>query len=200
MPKLADHDERRRTITTACRKLIAVAGLEAATFQSVAAEAGVSVRLVQYYFGNKRQLLLATHQATVDDAIAMLEVYWTQCWDDLAPREVLRKALADCLPLDDQRRSDAIVLAAFRTAGLTDSRGYAVSADVSDMVRSVVDCQVERLNQLSPTGRKLKRVCESDLIIAGIAGLTERLLTGQMTAQRAVQLVDLLLARTMGSS
>ncbi|MGE2771299.1 TetR family transcriptional regulator [Rhodococcus sp. 1.20] len=55
MPRLVDHEVRQREITDAVRRVIVDGGLAAVTFQSVAAEAGISVRLVQYYFGTKRE-------------------------------------------------------------------------------------------------------------------------------------------------
>ena len=72
MPRLVDHEVRQREITDAVRRVIVDGGLAAVTFQSVAAEAGISVRLVQYYFGTKREFLLATHQAVRQDAGARL--------------------------------------------------------------------------------------------------------------------------------
>ena len=62
MPKRVDPAQRRREITDAVVRITLKGGLTAATFREVAGEAGVSVRLVQYYFGTKREFLLATHQ------------------------------------------------------------------------------------------------------------------------------------------
>ena len=62
MPKRVDHQERRRQIADALLRTAAVRGLHAAGMREVAAEAGVSLRLVQYYFGTKEELLLAAMQ------------------------------------------------------------------------------------------------------------------------------------------
>ncbi len=40
MPKLVDHDERRRSITAAAWRLIAARGIEAANMRDIATEAG----------------------------------------------------------------------------------------------------------------------------------------------------------------
>ncbi|ADP78512.1 TetR/AcrR family transcriptional regulator [Pseudofrankia inefficax] len=58
MPKRVDHDARRRQIADALLRVAASRGLHAVGFREVAAEAGVSVRLVQYYFETKEQLFL----------------------------------------------------------------------------------------------------------------------------------------------
>ena len=62
MPKRVDHAERRRQIVEAVCRITVKGGLASATFREVAAEAGVSVRLVQYYFGTKDELMLSTQR------------------------------------------------------------------------------------------------------------------------------------------
>src|ERR1700675_128585 len=62
MPKRVDHQERRRHIADALIRAAASRGLHATGMREVAAEAGVSLRLVQYYFGTKEELMLAAMQ------------------------------------------------------------------------------------------------------------------------------------------
>ncbi len=62
MPKRVDHEERRRQIADALLRTAATRGLHATGMREVAAEAGVSLRLVQYYFGTKEELLLFAMQ------------------------------------------------------------------------------------------------------------------------------------------
>ncbi|GIM93661.1 hypothetical protein Ato02nite_054540 [Paractinoplanes toevensis] len=54
-----DHEQRRRQIGEALLRIASTRGLQSATMREVAAEAGVSLRLVQYYFHTKEQLLVA---------------------------------------------------------------------------------------------------------------------------------------------
>ena len=62
MPKRVDHEERRRQIADALLRAAATRGLHATGMREVAAEAGVSLRLVQYYFGTKEELMLFAMQ------------------------------------------------------------------------------------------------------------------------------------------
>src|SRR5215472_17324054 len=62
VPKRVDHEERRRQIADALVRRAATRGLHATGMREVAAEAGVSLRLVQYYFGTKEELMLAAMQ------------------------------------------------------------------------------------------------------------------------------------------
>jgi len=59
VPKRVDHEERRRQIADALVRAAAARGLHATGMREVAAEAGVSLRLVQYYFGTREALMLA---------------------------------------------------------------------------------------------------------------------------------------------
>lgn len=58
MPKRVDHEQRRRQIGEALLRIASSRGLQAASMREVAVEAGVSLRLVQYYFHSKQELLL----------------------------------------------------------------------------------------------------------------------------------------------
>ncbi|GAA2544322.1 TetR/AcrR family transcriptional regulator [Pseudonocardia hydrocarbonoxydans] len=58
MPRSVDHDARRSELAAAVWRLVADAGMEAVSLRSVAAEAGVSMGRVQYYFPTKDDLLL----------------------------------------------------------------------------------------------------------------------------------------------
>ena len=59
MPKRVDHAQRRAHITDALVRVAAVGGLHAVTMRGVAAEAGMSLNLVQYYFDSKAKLMHA---------------------------------------------------------------------------------------------------------------------------------------------
>lgn len=195
MPRLADHDQRRAQITSAARRVIARDGLGAATFQSVAAEAGISVRLVQYYFGTKRAFLLATHHAVVSDAGERFTRRLGTLGSDPSPRDVIRAILAELLPRDADRRRDAIVLNAFHTAALTDSEVGA--EDTLGPPRFLVEAITEQLRRARGAAPSSERAAELDaeLIMAGASGLAQMLLVDRDADQRADELLDRLLDR-----
>ena len=58
MPRTADHELNRRRLSRAAWDLIARGGMEAVSLRTVAAQAGVSMGRVQYYFKTKDDLLL----------------------------------------------------------------------------------------------------------------------------------------------
>src|SRR5437763_6334170 len=102
VPKRVDHRERRGQITDAVIRITLKGGLSAATFREVAAEAGVSVRLVQYYFGAKDELLLRTQQHVAARSLKRLRE-WMLATDG-TPKERLRAFMRSFIPIDDDSR------------------------------------------------------------------------------------------------
>jgi AcrR family transcriptional regulator len=123
MPKRVDHEERRRQIADALLRTAATRGLHATGMREVAAEAGVSLRLVQYYFGTKEELVLfATQQlATRFSERVLTRIKRTKETDGPAsPRDVIAAILTEALPVDDERRTFTIVYDAGIPTGYAD--------------------------------------------------------------------------------
>lgn len=193
MPRLVDHEVRRRQITDAVRQVIVSGGLEAVTFQTVAAEAGISVRLVQYYFGTKKDFLLATHRSVMEDAGARFAERWTALGSNPAPRDAVRAVLTELLPLDDRRRAEAIVLGAFGWAAIT---GQGIAAEETFAApRALVAIVADQLRRTSNPGNP---ELDAELITMAIGGLAQGMLQGYGTADSALVLVDHLLDRILG--
>lgn len=196
MPRLADHDERRAQITSAARRVIARDGLGAATFQSVAAEAGISVRLVQYYFGTKRKFLLATHHAVVSDAGVRFTRRLGTLGADPGPHDVIRAILVELLPTDADRQRDMIILNAFHAAALTSSEVGA--EDTLGAPRFLITTIAEQLRRVrGDVASSAEYVAELDaeLIVAAASGLAQTLLVDDTAEKRADELLDRLLDR-----
>ncbi|WP_280435055.1 TetR/AcrR family transcriptional regulator [Nocardia carnea] len=197
MPRLVDHEVRRRQITSAVRRVIVTGGLGAVTFQTVAAEAGFSVRLVQYYFGTKREFLLATHRSVMDDAGARFAQRWSELGEQANPREAVRAVLTELLPLDDQRREEAIVLGAFAAAATT---GQGITGEETLAApRALVTLITQQLDRTgpAPSGPNTHEL-DAELILVAAGGITQGMIQGHYTADSAVTLVDHLLDRVCG--
>ena len=98
MPKRVDHEERRRQISDALLRKAVTRGLHATGMREVAAEAGASLRLVQYYFGTKEELLLAAMQQLAaqfaERAMARINRL-KQTQSPVNPRDVIAAILAE---------------------------------------------------------------------------------------------------------
>jgi AcrR family transcriptional regulator len=62
MPKIIDHDQRRRDIVEVAKRIILKGGFEAATMRSIAAEAGFANGALKHYFPGKESIVAATFE------------------------------------------------------------------------------------------------------------------------------------------
>jgi len=109
MPKEVDHPARRRELADAACRVIARNGLGGTTLAHVADESGWSIGSIRYYFADKDELVASALWRVgerVDDRIRR------GTGDGMAMSD-LRIAAIELLPLDDDRREDALVHLAF---------------------------------------------------------------------------------------
>jgi AcrR family transcriptional regulator len=94
-------DSRLQSILDATGRLLGRGGTEAVTMRAVAEEAGVSLRLVQYYGRSKDHLL----GATLDQLSARSLATWRDASRDGGPTDVLASYLTASLPLTEETRA-----------------------------------------------------------------------------------------------
>lgn len=113
MPKVVDHDERRREVLDATWRVIGRDGLNAATVRRIAEEAGHSNGVLAHYFRNKNDILVSAHQL----AYSRARVRIAAATAGVEGLEALRRAIHEALPLDEERYLEAQVDVSF--LGLT---------------------------------------------------------------------------------
>jgi AcrR family transcriptional regulator len=204
VPKRVDHEERRRQIADALLRTAATRGLHAAGMREVAAEAGVSLRLVQYYFGTKEELLLAAMQylAARFGARAVARFKGASgSGGPASPREVIAAILAEALPADDDRRTFYVVYTAYLALSLTDpALAIAPLVKNSDTVTGVVAAQLRAAQAAGDTPARLDPDLEAFSLMAMSAGLATSVLAGQSSIQQAQAVVDYHLNRLFPAS
>jgi len=95
MARRKDQAARREHLISATLKTIAAHGLASTTMKNIAEEAGISPRLVAYYYPELDGLIEATHQAATD------RYYWSRQRDiegDLSPTTKLARLMHSGLP------------------------------------------------------------------------------------------------------
>jgi AcrR family transcriptional regulator len=121
VPRVVDHAQRRNQILEALLRLAGRAGLPAVTMRAVAAEAGISLRLVQYYFATKGELL---HSA-LETLERRSHRRWTERMaalpSDHSTRDVVEQFLAEALPTDDESRVFHLVWTSYAVLAMTDA-------------------------------------------------------------------------------
>jgi AcrR family transcriptional regulator len=199
MPKRVDHEERRRQIADALLRTAAARGLHATGMREVAAEAGVSLRLVQYYFGTKEELLLAAMQQLAaqysDRALARIR-RMKETAGPARPRDVIAAVLTEALPADDERRTFTLVYTAYLALSLTDP-ALAISPLVrnSSVVSDVVAAQLRAAQANGDTPADLDPDVEAISLLTMSAGLGTSVIAGQSSAGQAQAVIDYHLCR-----
>ncbi|MDN5915961.1 MAG: TetR family transcriptional regulator C-terminal domain-containing protein [Pseudonocardia sp.] len=115
MPKLIDHDERKRLLAEATWRVIVRDGVAAASVRTVAAETRLSTGSLRHLFGSHADLLVFALQLVIDRAVARVASLPPQ---PNAEQEVEAVA-AELLPLDRERRAEMEVYLALFTAANT---------------------------------------------------------------------------------
>lgn len=122
MPKRVDHELRKRQIAKALLDVAGKGGLHAVGVREVAAQAGMSVRLIQYYFETKERLLFFGLEY-------LGEIFRNRVRDRLAlggrqptPEETMWAILDAAFPSDDESRSLHATYTAYSVLALTDSK------------------------------------------------------------------------------
>ena len=194
VPKRVDHEERRRQIADALLRAAAARGLHATGMREVAAEAGVSLRLVQYYFGTKEELLLAGMQllAARFAERAMTRIRRTrEEGAQAAPRDVVAAILAEALPADDERRTFAVLNAAYFALSLTDpALAVAPLAKNSNTVIDVIAAQLRAAQTAGDTPAHLNADAEALGLLAMSHGLGLNVLADPCSAERVQAVID----------
>ena len=191
MPRRVDHEERRRQIADALVRTAATRGLHAAGMREVAAEAGVSLRLVQYYFGTKEELLLfAMQQLAAQFAErGLTRIKQIKQIKDTAgpasPRDVIAAILTEGLPVDDERRTFTIVYTAYLALSLTDPAvGSSPLVRNSNAVIDVVAAQLRAAQAAGDTPAHLNPDLEAVSLLTMSAGLGTSVLAGHSSAEQ----------------
>ncbi|MEV4015771.1 TetR/AcrR family transcriptional regulator [Nonomuraea angiospora] len=134
MPKIVDHDERRREVLSAARRVIVRDGIDAATTRAIAKEAGYSNGVLAHYFADKDEILLSalrqSHQRIRDRLTRKVE--------GATGLAALRELLLDNLPLDAERTQESRLEVSFWSRSLASERLAEVQRTEADELRAAV--------------------------------------------------------------
>ncbi|MEV6643109.1 TetR family transcriptional regulator [Amycolatopsis sp. NPDC051371] len=190
MPKRVDHEQRRREIAEALFRIAAHRGLTAVTLRAVAAEAGISMNLVQYYFPAKDDMLRFAWQRMVELSAERAAAGVGRALATGDERAVVRAYLAAVLPSDERARLLCAVQIAYFAADVT--RGGAQpdqEALLPHLVRGLAG-QIRLAQKGDRVSPSLDATLEADALATMAAGLVTGILVGAYTAERASVLVE----------
>ncbi|MFZ5706951.1 MAG: TetR/AcrR family transcriptional regulator [Pseudomonadota bacterium] len=113
MPKIVDHEARRRQVAEIAATLIAQRGIEGTKVRDIAALAGCSTSIVSHYFHSKHELLLSSYRLRMERTSSRI--------DEATMAGVpLQDILSAVLPLDEERMDSWRIWLAFWGLATTD--------------------------------------------------------------------------------
>ncbi|MFI6512508.1 TetR/AcrR family transcriptional regulator [Streptosporangium sp. NPDC050855] len=186
----AGRPSRRLEIVEALWRIAAERGLEAASMREIAAEAGVSLRVVQYHFDGKHQLLVTALRLLHRDGERRARARIEAVPDPSDLRALLWVILTEFLPLDDRSRTTLRVLLAYYVRSLTDPALAAVFLHGGQPLEDLVAGIVGRAQREGKAAPGLDPRHEADLLVGGVSGLGMDVLHGRRTVAEVRRTVD----------
>ena len=116
MPRLVDHDLRRRQICDVLLDIVAESGIAAATIREVADRSGWSTGVIGHYFKNRQDLLLGGLRRAAE----LLGEHNLRVLTTLEGLPALEQILEGSIPLDVRRLALARIFFFFYVEGMTD--------------------------------------------------------------------------------
>ena len=177
-----DPRERRRDIVRAAFRLVVAEGVAGMSLRKVAAESGLNIGSVRHYFRGHDELLIAAAEEAGDRMGRRLAGHPVEALRGLAgdaARDALQKLVEAVLPMDEERRLEAIVVTELIVASRT-RPVFAPSAERMGVdLRQVIAAALEALGVPDPAGRAAG-------LTAVIGGLTLDALTphGRLAPER----------------
>lgn len=188
MPKVVDHEQRRREIAAAVWRLASAHGLESVSLRQVAAEAGVSMRLVQYYFETKDRMLLFALRHLNEVLEGRVR---TALGGEPTPRQIIRTTLAELVPADEHGRMVSLVFIAYFVRALADPVfGEAFQGDGTDELSAFFAALIRdsQAAGLSPAGLDPEREVATLMAVAN--GMGPDVLLGTISAEEVLATLD----------
>ncbi|MFE2033442.1 TetR/AcrR family transcriptional regulator [Streptomyces scopuliridis] len=191
MPKRVDHAERRTEIAEALVRTAGRHGLHAVGMRDVAAEAGVSLRLVQYYFETKEKLLLFGLQHLTERFGARVATRIKATGDTPGPRAMIEALLMVALPTDEESRTFHFVYTSYAMLAVNDpalaAQPFIKDPDAAENAVAELLRQAQEADLLRPG---VDPRLEAAGLLAMSAGLGTGILVGQRSPESATAVLE----------
>ncbi|MFF8280691.1 TetR/AcrR family transcriptional regulator [Streptomyces lateritius] len=200
MPKRVDHEERRTQIAEALIRVAGRRGLHAVGMRDVAAEAGVSLRLVQYYFQTKEKLLFYGLQHLTDRFTARVGTRLAAAGPNPGPRATIEALLLASLPTDEESRTFHLLYSSYSILSVTDEALAAQPfIDNPDAAENALTGLLEQAQETGLADTRIDVRMEAISLLAMTATMGTSILVGQRTPESAIAVLHHHLDRIFNS-
>ncbi|BCJ60118.1 transcriptional regulator [Micromonospora endophytica] len=186
MPKVVDHEERRRRLGAAACAVLSRTGAAGTTVRAVAGEAGMPLATAQHYLPTRELMVRAAMAHLVERVVDRARAIRT----GPTALDTLRLAVLELVPLDAERIFEARIWLVLTAESLIDERIAAVLRDNAVELRG----NLERLVTQARADGSIAVDADVPAVASGLAtlldGLTVRLLSTALTPAEARAEID----------
>ena len=115
MPKIVNHEQKRKSIADAAWNIIRKEGFEKASIRKVAIEAGMSAGALRHYFSTKDEMLLFIMDYYLEEGKKRSQ---SKDWSD-NPVQAVEEVLLELVPIDEEKKIETSVWWIFALRSLT---------------------------------------------------------------------------------
>jgi AcrR family transcriptional regulator len=195
VPKIVDHDQRRRELAAAVWQVIARDGVEAISIRSVATASGWSSGALRHYFATRAELLAFACEQVIEQVTERISTMLRTS----DPVPAVRSILLETMPIDDTRRTEDSIAFAFLALGLGDPVLARVQrrhfTSMYELCLRLVRDLADR-DALAATGQDVEALARR--MHAVVDGLTVHGLAGHLTSDEMVAQLDSYLSDLTG--
>ena len=157
MPKVVDHEQRRRELVEAAWRVIAAVGIDEVTVREIARESGYSSGVLAHYFESKDDLLVHALKLSHE------QIYrrYDEEVDTPQRQDALRAVLMDNLPLDGRRDLETRIEMSFWVRSLRNASMSEIQHDETSYLRGLLRRLVDGSQQ---EGAVTSEIAADDLV------------------------------------
>lgn len=195
MPKQVDHAVRRQGVLDALWRITRREGWDAISLRKVAAEAGVSMGLVQHYFTTKDEMLRFAIEEMAQDTRVRIRARLAELTVPPSPQELVELVLVEMIPRTSRRQDEAEAAKVWlrRIDLRPESRGV-----LSQGAHDVKTALVQQI-QLATSADADTAAREAGTLMALLDGLIFNIVAGLETAESATAIMRAQIARVFAS-
>jgi AcrR family transcriptional regulator len=186
VPKQVDHRQRRSELAEALWRIAERDGLAATTVRHVAAEAGVSVGMVQHYFSTKDEMLLFALQWVGEEFGGRITAKVGALPEPRDPYDVVWVVLSERLPSRPRERVYVQALVAWIGRAIANPELARYMADGTRLLRDHLAGRLREAQEAGRVATGLDPVHAADALLALTDGLSSHLLQGLHTPDEAL--------------
>lgn len=105
MPRMVNHEKKRKSIAEAAWSIIKKEGIEKASIRRVAIEAGMSAGALRHYFSTKDEMLLFIMDYYLEEGKKRSQ---SKSWSD-TPLQAVAEVLLELIPIDEEKKIETSV-------------------------------------------------------------------------------------------